>query len=464
MRFSLFTKVYEICDSNNVFWYLIRHSILNYSFLLIEKEFERLMGSLSLSKLPEDFLDLKKSHLIVPETYSEERFVSTLIEESKIDQPFFNIFYLTFDTECNLNCKYCYTEGSVDCDFKPQKMNKDTLSKTFEFLRQFISQGRGNYIGDKISFIFYGSEPLMHKDLFVEALEMMDDLATKEEIEINKQLITNATLVNEEMAKIFKKYDVNVAISLDGPKEIHDKMRIYHDGSGSFFSVLKGIEILRKNDISFNVSCTIGPHNIYSLSKCIDFFKEISVDSIGFNLLLDAKFKKIPNISNFSANNALFNSFRNLEKAGFFESRVGRKLKPFNTPGKIHFKDCGAYGNQLVFFPNGDIGVCQGYLGYRKNILGNVKESSPEEIFSSSVLNDWVSRIPLNRSECRFCPALGICGGGCLFNSECRTGNIFSRNKAFCMHTLMSLDWLIMGSLKQKLGNNIYVKDISFMK
>jgi len=463
MRFSRFCNVYEICDSSNTFWYLLRHSILNYSFLLSEKEFEELKTSMLSSKLSNEFSPLEKAHLIVPENYLEEKLIKHVLDNSKINRPLLDIFYLTFDTKCNLNCRYCYTEGSVDCTFEPQVMSADTLLKTFDFLEKMILKGKGDYVRDEISFIFYGSEPLLHPDLLELSLKKIEELTNRCGVKTESQLITNATLLTKKVADLLKRYDVQVAISLDGPKKLHDQMRIGHDGKGSYSSTMKGIEILNKMKIPFSISCTIGPHNFNQLSSCISFFKEVSAEGMGFNLLLDAKFKEIPKLSNLEANEALFNSFGDAEKAGFFESRVGRKLVPFNNPGKVHFRDCGAYGNQLVFFPNGDIGVCQGYLGYRKHLLGNVKTSSPKEVSNSTTLQDWVSRVPLNRLECRYCPAIGVCGGGCIFNSESSQGSIFKRNKTFCMHTMMSLDWLIRSSLERRLGKKVYFKEISFM-
>ncbi|MEA3248356.1 MAG: radical SAM protein [Nanoarchaeota archaeon] len=331
MRFSRFGKVYEICNFKNEFWYLIRHSILNYSFLLSENEFESLKKCISSSKFVKDFSSLKKAHLVVPDTYSEEKFISTILERSKMNKPFFNIFYLTFDTKCNLDCRYCYTEGSIDSKFNHQVMSKNTLSKIFDFMDEIIKEGRGKYLGEKISFIFYGSEPLLHPELFEESLKKMEQLMNSSGIQIEKQLITNATLLTEDIAKIIKRYDVNVAVSLDGTKESHNKMRVYSNGKGSYDSTIKGIKALKKCGVPFSISCTIGSHNIQNLSNCINFFKDMSAESIGFNLLLDAKIRKLPFVSNFDANIALFNSFKKAENKGFFESRVGRKLKSFNT-------------------------------------------------------------------------------------------------------------------------------------
>ncbi|MFH1152164.1 MAG: hypothetical protein V1788_03520 [Nanoarchaeota archaeon] len=77
MRFSRFSHIYEICDSKNNFYYLIRHSILNYSYLLRNDEFNILLENIKNRNLKE-IKELIKNHLIVPNDYSEKAFLKYL--------------------------------------------------------------------------------------------------------------------------------------------------------------------------------------------------------------------------------------------------------------------------------------------------------------------------------------------------------------------------------------------------
>lgn len=58
-------------------------------------------------------------------------------------------------------------------------------------------------------------------------------------------------------------------------------------------------------------------------------------------------------------------------------------------------------------------------------------------------------RSPLNMPECQDCPALGICGGGCPYQSELEMGSIWALDKRFCIHAKMTLEWLIWDLFKQ---------------
>lgn len=82
----------------------------------------------------------------------------------------------------------------------------------------------------------------------------------------------------------------------------------------------------------------------------------------------------------------------------------------------------------------------------------------------SNVLKEWTNRQPVNMLDCKYCPALGVCGGGCDFNAEIKFGGLQKRDKTFCVHTHKILDWLLVKSVKEKLKtDDIYIKDISFM-
>jgi len=200
------------------------------------------------------------------------------------------------------------------------------------------------------------------------------------------------------------------------------------------------------------------------MKEVIDFFNKTGTKTIGFNLLLNAKYKKFPKVSPYDANNFLLKAAEKAKNCGIYEDRIRRKIEAFKKEGKVYFKDCGAAGNQLVFFPNGNMGVCQAYLGTNEHIVGNISTSSPQEIVNSPILKKWAKRSPVNIEVCKYCPAIGICGGGCVFNAEITTGDMFDIDKSFCIHSNMVLDWLLKKSIKNtlKIKESVNLKDVSY--
>lgn len=467
MKFSKISSIYEVCGDNS-FYYIVRNNLTNENLFFNEREFEKIKKDLKKEKISKVINELKKLHIIVPDDYSERKFIEYIKKRYSMDKPDINIFYLTFNNECNLSCKYCYVEGSYDKNKKSISMNKKTFKETLEFIENFILElKKKEQLSKKISFIYYGSEPLLNPDYVKKSIEKIDALCNKLGIEREINIITNATKITPELVQFFKKYEVELAISLDGNECVNDSMRIFKSNNkGTHKTILNAIKLLREGKVTFGVSCTIGPHNAHLLKENILYFKKLGAGGVGFNTLLNAKNNKIPFLSINKSNDNLIEASYFANKNKIYEDRMQRKIKAFNKTEIPRFKDCGAIGNQLVFYPDGNIGVCQAYLGCKKPLVGNVSKDkkNPLKILKSPILNKWSNRQPVNMKECMYCPAIGICGGGCAFNAEIKFGELMKRDKTFCIHTHKILDWLLIKSTKEKLRTeDVYIKNISFM-
>ena len=136
----------------------------------------------------------------------------------------------------------------------------------------------------------------------------------------------------------------------------------------------------------------------------------------------------------------LIEIFKIARTKGIYEDRIMRKIRTFVTKN-LHVNDCGGCGNQLVVTPEGRIGPCQAYLGSGKNFslrLDDHPKPHEEEVFK-----EWAKRSPFSVESCHFCDALGICGGGCAYNSALRYGTIWKMDERFCIHSKMILEWMI---------------------
>ncbi len=463
MRFSRFVNVYE-CIFEDECFYIIRHSITNKSYILNNKEFNELIFSLKNKKTNDSVVQLKKEHLLVPDSYSEDKFIDYLKKSYNLNKFDLEIIYLLFNTGCNLKCKYCYVEGSSEPNFKNHLMDKQTFYSLIKYLDNLISfEKNKNPKKRELTFIYYGSEPLMTKNYFIESLDKIKKICDKNKIVPDFQITTNGTLIDEEVVKAIKKYHVGVSISLDGEKEVNDKMRITQNNKGTYDKIISGLDLLKKSKIPFGISCTISDHNINKLKNSANHFIQLGASSVGFNILLNPRYTKISLNSLPELNDSLIEASREVQKRGFYEDRVQRKIRAFN--GLPRFKDCGGVGNQLVFFPNGDIGPCEAYLCNRKSIIGNINFIKVEEIEKSPIIKYWTERYPLNMEECLYCSALGICGGGCPFNAETLSKkDIYQRDKPFCAHTEIIFNWLLKKSVEEKTGKkNPFIRNITFM-
>lgn len=164
---------------------------------------------------------------------------------------------------CNLNCKYCaYSGGYYNRVHANKWMDMEIVRKSIDF---FIKHSRDS---KRFAISFYGGEPLLAFDLIKESVIYALERAEGRKVMFN--FTTNGTLLTEEKMNFLIEHDFIILISLDGPKEIHDKNRVFAaNNKGSFDSIMKNVNMLKQNypdfyekNISFN--SVLDPTNRFS--------------------------------------------------------------------------------------------------------------------------------------------------------------------------------------------------------
>jgi uncharacterized protein len=156
---------------------------------------------------------------------------------------------------CNLNCSYCYVFNKGDSTWttRPAVMSEPTFIATLNRIKRHC-QSSGQ---KEVRICFHGGEPcLMGPEKFdiwcQQARKLLHGLVAVELV-----IQTNATLLNATWIEIFLKHQVSVGISMDGPREIHDRYRVDHKGEGSYEKVLKGVSLLCQADVPFSILSVI---------------------------------------------------------------------------------------------------------------------------------------------------------------------------------------------------------------
>lgn len=141
---------------------------------------------------------------------------------------------------CNLRCSYCHYTSNDGSQRNHSNRSIDILTakKALLFLRDHSIDTQDIYIG------FYGGEPLLEMRLIKELVTFAENIFFGKQI--NYMMTTNATLLNEEIIGFLEEKDFNLVISLDGPRNVHNKNRVYSDGSGTFDTVIEKLQYLIK--------------------------------------------------------------------------------------------------------------------------------------------------------------------------------------------------------------------------
>lgn len=376
--------------------------------------------------------------------------------------PYVSIAYFILTDACNFGCKYCFVESRMPKGYRFRMMNAETVEKGLDFFCRLIKL-TPEFFEEEKTIVIYGGEPLMNNDALISLLESIQkrkqDGRLPKRTEIS--MVTNAALVTPEIARFLADYKVNVAVSIDGDEAATNSARQYKDGKPVFADVVRGFNILQESGANVGVSCTLSQKSVDDFDSTMETILErLKVDSLGFNIVLSGNDYEVSEDYDVKAARAIIKAFETFRKRNVFEDRIMRKVDSF-VKSELYAFDCGAAGGgQIVIAPDGQVGICHGYLGSRKHFATTVDDETFDPR-NDPVFVEWSRRSPLNMDACRECPALGICGGGCPLNADFEEGSIWGLDKRFCVHCKTTLEWLIWDLYKQMINKTNSVTEMA---
>jgi uncharacterized protein len=198
---------------------------------------------------------------------------------------------LEITQECNLRCKYCvYSESYPSVrGYTPKDMSKETALKAIDVYFSLLKEGRSYNPYREPRIGFYGGEPLLNFDLIKNCITHV----IKNYKDFNPYFVitTNSTLLTEEIIKFLSKYNCELVLSIDGPKDEHDRNRVFPGGTGSFDIIMEKVKLLDGNNLK--VYC----QSVYDFKTDLDavheFFCQEDIPILsGASLVTN----KIPNV------------------------------------------------------------------------------------------------------------------------------------------------------------------------
>ena len=168
---------------------------------------------------------------------------------------------------CNLRCSYCYyAEKRELYDDPSQLMSDDTLEL---FIKEYIE----SQTLSEVLFIWHGGEPMLRPISFYQrVVELQQRYAQGRRVDNCMQ--TNATLIDEQWCSFFRRNNFLVGVSIDGPRHMHDSLRLIHNGGGSFRDVVRGLRLLTKYGVAWNAMATVNAANVEHPLEFYRFFRD----------------------------------------------------------------------------------------------------------------------------------------------------------------------------------------------
>jgi uncharacterized protein len=192
---------------------------------------------------------------------------------------------------CNINCTYCYFFNGPDKGYKerPPYISFERVQK----LTQFLQQGCKELNITKVRIGIHG-EPLMQKKHEFDQMCNHFKSNLEPEVKVVLTVQTNGMLIDEEWLELIQKYKVGLGISIDGPKEYHDKYRVDHYGKGTYDRVVNKIKLIMDSPLKDKVGAlsVINPdHNARVIYR--HFVDELGFKNMNF-LLQDYNYNNVP--------------------------------------------------------------------------------------------------------------------------------------------------------------------------
>ncbi|HEY3912950.1 MAG TPA: radical SAM protein, partial [Verrucomicrobiae bacterium] len=188
------------------------------------------------------------------------------IDDQPLSSPPLRALSLAIAQKCNLGCTYCYAQQG-DFGGAPKNMSLAVANRAVDLLLADAPAGA------KFNLAFLGGEPLLNREALRAVTQRAALLAREAGVTLTFSITTNGTLLTAEDAVFFEEFGFAVTISLDGPREVHDALRPYKGGTGSFDRVMKNLAPFlgaqRRMQVSARV--TVTPANL-GLRETLDQF------------------------------------------------------------------------------------------------------------------------------------------------------------------------------------------------
>jgi uncharacterized protein len=315
--------------------------------------------------------------------------------------------------DCNLACKYCFAEEG---EYKGHRelMSYEVGKKALDFLIA-NSGNRRNLEVD-----FFGGEPLMNWQVVKDLVRYGREQEAIHNKNFRFTLTTNGVLLDDEVMEFANREMSNVVLSIDGRKEINDRMRPSRNGKGSYELILPKFKKLAesRNQTNYYVRGTF-THNNLDFSEDVKHladqgFKQISVEPV-VALPEDSYSITEEDLP------ALFEEYDRLAKMMLEYKKQGKDFNFFHFMIDLsggpcvakRLSGCGSGTEYLAVTPWGDLYPCHQFVGIPEYLMGNVDEGilRPELREEFKVCNVY------SKEKCRNCFAKFYCSGGCAANS-----------------------------------------------
>lgn len=317
----------------------------------------------------------------------------------------------------------------------------------------FLVANSGNRVNLEVD--FFGGEPLMNWDVVKQLVEYGRSIEKEHNKKFRFTLTTNGVLLNDEILEFANREMGNIVLSIDGRKEVNDRMRPHRGGQGSYEEIVPKFQKVAESREQMNYYVR-GTFTRYNLDFAEDVkhladlgFEQISVEPVvaGPEDEYALREEDVP---------ALLAEYDKLALEYLKRRKEGKAFNFFHFMIDLEggpcvakrLSGCGSGNEYLAVTPWGDFYPCHQFVGNEEFLMGNVEDG----ITRSDIRDNFKGCNVYTKEKCRDCFAKFYCSGGCAANSYQFHGNIHDVYDLGCQLQRKRIECAIM--IKAALADN----------
>ena len=322
--------------------------------------------------------------------------------------------------DCNLACRYCFA-GEGEYHGRKALMSLEVGKKALDFL----VANSGNRVNLEVD--FFGGEPLLNWQAVKDLVEYGRSLEEPNHKKFRFTLTTNGVLLTDEIMEFVNREMANIVLSIDGRQEVHDRMRPFRNGGGSYELIVPKLLKAAKSrgQMRYYVRGTFTRHNLDFSRDVLHLadlgFRQISVEPVVAQPGDDYAIRE-------EDLQQLREEYDKLAAEMIRRRREGRGFQFFHFMIDLEggpcvakrLSGCGSGTEYLAVTPWGDLYPCHQFVGDESFLMGNVDQG----IVREDIREKFKCCNVYAKEKCRKCFARFYCSGGCAANAYHFHGNI----------------------------------------
>lgn len=350
---------------------------------------------------------------------------------------------------CNLNCTYCFAAQG--------KYHGERALMSFETGKRaldFLVENSGNRRNLEVD--FFGGEPLMNFEVVKQLVAYARSIEDKCGKHFRFTLTTNGVLLDDEVTEFANRECHNVVLSLDGRKEVHDRLRKTINGKGSYDTIVPKFQkfVKARGDKGYYVRGTF-THNNTDFTNDIFHMADLGFTELSMEPVVCAPGEEYALTEEDLP--VLFEQYEILAKEMLRREREGRPFTFYHymldlTGGPCIYKrisGCGSGTEYLAVTPWGELYPCHQFVGDPKYSMGNIWDG----VTNKALQDEFKLCNAYARPDCKDCWAKLYCSGGCAANAYHATGSITGTYHYGCELFKKRIECAIMLKVAEALGD-----------